>query len=157
MKLRKEKQQRSNLEKTLKNIESSLNINSSFEIKEEYIKAKNELDKYYENETNGQIVRSRLQWVEDGERSTKYFLNLEKENKNKSTVHTLLINGSENSNPSDIMKHLKQSFVKKYKRVSKLSMKNNKTPGNDGLSKEFYVTFFPELGQLLLDYYYYKL
>ena len=40
MKLRKEKQQRSNLEKTLKNIESSLNINSSFEIKDEYIKAK---------------------------------------------------------------------------------------------------------------------
>ena len=190
MKLRKEKQQRSNLEKTLKNIESSLNKNSSFEMKEEYIKAKNELDKYYENDTNGQIVRSRLQWVEDGERSTKYFLNLEKENKKKSTVRTLLINGIENSNPSDIMKHLKQSFVKKFKRVSKLSeeecdsflekipnkklneddallcdgnitldelhkallsMKNNKTPGNDGLSKEFYVTFFPELGQLLLD------
>ena len=30
-------------------------------------------------------------------------------------------------------------------------MKNNKTPGNDRLSKEFYVTFFLELGQLLLD------
>ena len=29
-------------------------------------------------------------------------------------------------------------------------MKNGKTPGNDGLSKEFYVCFFGELGMLLL-------
>ena len=31
-----------------------------------------------------------------------------------------------------------------------ISMKNRKTPGNDGLSKEFYVCFFGELGMLLL-------
>ena len=29
-------------------------------------------------------------------------------------------------------------------------MKNGKTPGNDGLMKEFYVCFFGELGMLLL-------
>ena len=29
-------------------------------------------------------------------------------------------------------------------------MKNGKTPGNDGLTKEFYVCFFGELGMLLL-------
>ena len=28
-------------------------------------------------------------------------------------------------------------------------MKNGKTPGNDGLTKEFYVCFFGELGMLL--------
>ena len=31
------------------------------------------------------------------------------------------------------------------------SMKNGKTPGNDGLTKEFYVCFFEELGSLLLN------
>ena len=31
-----------------------------------------------------------------------------------------------------------------------ISMKNGKTPGNDGLTKEFYVCFFGELGMLLL-------
>ena len=31
-----------------------------------------------------------------------------------------------------------------------ISMKNGKTPGNDGLTKEFYVYFFGELGMLLL-------
>ena len=30
------------------------------------------------------------------------------------------------------------------------SMKNGKSPGNDGFTKEFYVAFFGELGQLLL-------
>ena len=29
-------------------------------------------------------------------------------------------------------------------------MKSGKTPGNDGLTKEFYVRFFGELGMLLL-------
>ena len=29
-------------------------------------------------------------------------------------------------------------------------MKNGKTPGNDGLTKEFYVCFFEEMGSLLL-------
>ena len=31
-------------------------------------------------------------------------------------------------------------------------MKNGKTPGNDGLTKEFYACFFGELGMLLLSY-----
>ena len=31
------------------------------------------------------------------------------------------------------------------------AMQNNKTPGNDGLTKEFYVCFFNELGKLLVE------
>ena len=31
------------------------------------------------------------------------------------------------------------------------SMGNNKSPGNDGLSKEFYVCFFQEIHSYLLD------
>ena len=29
-------------------------------------------------------------------------------------------------------------------------MKNVKTPGNDGLTKEFYLAFFDELGRLMV-------
>ena len=31
------------------------------------------------------------------------------------------------------------------------AMQNNKTPGNDGLTKEFYLCFFNELGKLLVE------
>ena len=32
------------------------------------------------------------------------------------------------------------------------SMGNNKSPGNDGFSKEFYVCFFQEIHSYLLDH-----
>ena len=42
--------------------------------------AKEILESYYEEKTRGVIIRARAQWHEHGERSTKYFLNLEKRN-----------------------------------------------------------------------------
>ena len=44
---------------------------------------KEEIDKIIEEETRGSIIRSRARWYEEGEKSTKYFLNLEKRNFNK--------------------------------------------------------------------------
>ena len=38
------------------------------------------MELFYEVITNGIIVRARARWYEHGERSTKYFLNLEKRN-----------------------------------------------------------------------------
>ena len=47
---------------------------------------------------------------------------------------------------------LKQSVAYKKKRVTEKelfialqSMENNKSPGNDGLTKEFYITFWNEI------------
>jgi len=41
---------------------------------------KEKLESFYEEKTNGIIVRARARWHVHGERSTKYFLNLEKRN-----------------------------------------------------------------------------
>ena len=41
------------------------------------------LDLYALHEIEGAQVRSRLKWIEEGERNTKYFLGLEKSNFNK--------------------------------------------------------------------------
>ena len=52
--------------------------------------AKEILESYYEEKTRGVIIRARAQWHEHGERSTKYFLNLEKRNhvkKHKKTAN----------------------------------------------------------------------
>ena len=38
----------------------------------------NELENLVQNQTKGAKVRSRARWAENGEKNTKYFLNLEK-------------------------------------------------------------------------------
>ena len=48
-------------------------------------------NKYYQTVATGAQIRARVKWVEEGEKNTKYFLNLEKKrqtNKNISTIHT---------------------------------------------------------------------
>ena len=52
---------------------SDINISKLNETKEK-------LELLYEEKTKGVIVRARARWHEHGERSTKYFLNLEKRN-----------------------------------------------------------------------------
>ena len=42
--------------------------------------AKERLEPFYEEKVKGIIIRARARWHEHGERSTKYFLNLEKRN-----------------------------------------------------------------------------
>ena len=135
----------------------------------------------YDKIAKGTIVRSKVQFYEEGEKCTKYFLNLEKSNKIKSTVRKLRIENEDITDPSKIMKHIKTYYETKYSRrcncteiecstflnnvklpcisedqallcdksisssevLSALKcMKNGKSPGNDGLPKEFYVKFF---------------
>ena len=49
--------------------------------------AKTEYEKEYDYIVRGSIIRSRATWFEQGERNSKYFLNLEKRNKKKK-LHT---------------------------------------------------------------------
>ena len=44
------------------------------------------MGKYYKKTPNGIILRSKAAWVEDGEKNTKYFINLEKRNHNKKYI-----------------------------------------------------------------------
>ena len=47
---------------------------------------KQELESYYQIKTEGHIIRSRANWVENGERNTNYFINLEKRNQKLKNV-----------------------------------------------------------------------
>ena len=54
-----------------------------------------ELESIKSNKLKGQLVRSRLQWLEDGEKPSKYFLNLEKKNFIEKTIRKVRLNNGE--------------------------------------------------------------
>ena len=64
-----------NLEKKLKLLKRKLNCN---EAKDEYSVCKENLNVIYDEIANGIKIRSRCNWYEFGEKSNKFFLNLEK-------------------------------------------------------------------------------
>ena len=153
---------------------------------------KSEYDLQYAYLAQGAIIRSRARWYEQGEKSNKYFLNLESSRGKKSTIRKIFREDkSLTTNPKIIMDELKgfysnlyqanssrgnvslaDSFLKnvpvpKLSEVQKgkcetnlsvsecfntlKSLKKKKTPGNDGLTVEFYLTFWPILGKHLVN------
>ena len=122
---------------------------------------------------------------EQGEKSTKFFLNLEKQRGNQNRIRKLIVNEKEINNETEILNQIKLFYETLFQKPSlkystddinhflnivnipKLSadqvilcdieltekdlydsmksMKNDKSPGNDGLTKEFYVTFWDDI------------
>ena len=167
------------LENRLAELENIITTNSSEEVITVYNNCKSDLEALYNYITEGITMRSKSNSYEFGEKSSKYFLNLEKRSKAKSHVRTIIMeNNSEISEPQAILLHIKEFYSTLYKRhstkgeaecleylntlkIPKLSdveresceglltkkecwdalqrMKNDKSPGSDGLTKEFYV------------------
>ena len=71
---KEERARRLKLENTLKFLENNLTDNLK---KQQYEVLKCELDEIYDKIAEGVIVRSRCQQYEEGEKSNKFFLNLE--------------------------------------------------------------------------------
>ena len=76
---------------------------------------KEKLELFYEEKTNGIIVRARARWYEHGERSTKYFLNLEKRNHVKKHIKKLVISGAITTDPYQILSEQKNWYYNLYK------------------------------------------
>lgn len=64
--------------------------------------------------TKGVIVRARARWHEHGEKSNKYFLNLEKRNHVKKLTRKLLINNIITTDPLKILKEQECFYNKLY-------------------------------------------
>ena len=108
LKISKEKAKQRNtkrigLESRIKELESSISTKSDSALINEYNECKQELEILYDYITQGIILRSRTTWYEHGEKSTKYFLNLEKRNKAKTHVRKILLqNNLETTEPKAI-------------------------------------------------------
>ena len=99
----------------------NVSSHSGAEILHEYSKAKTELVKVYNHIAEDIILRSRAQWYEEGEKSTSYFLRLEKRNKSKSHIRKHIIDyNSDNEVVDDtlFLQELKKFYYNLYSRRS---------------------------------------
>ena len=150
---------------------------------------KSQLETYRLKVNDGIIMRSRIKWMELGERSSKYFLNLEKQNKvNKEIRQLSTENGDVISGQDGISNEIFKFYSNLYKAkdteevdidtllnypdIPKLtpelstllegplsesevclmlkSMKNNKSPGQDGFTVEFFRFFWQYLKTFII-------
>ena len=184
---RDQRRKKNSLEAKLITLENDLNTSKCLQ---DYNECKRELDEIYEKIAEGIRVRSRCQWYEEGEKSTKFFLNLEKFHGRQGKIRKIIIDDHEITDSTRIRKHLKTFYESLFKKTvfktsleydnflenidipilgiedktlcereltksdfleALLSMQNNKTPGNDGLSKEFYVYFWNEIKEYFVN------
>ena len=85
---KEKRQQRTNLENQLKILEKCLDKDDNL-IK--YNAIKNELDAIYDHITEGIRIRSKCEWYEHSQKSTKLFLNLEKQRGAQNTIKNFIL------------------------------------------------------------------
>ena len=113
------KPQHISLEKRAAELERLITSNSNDQLLKEYSSCKLEVESLYEYITSGIILQSKTNWYEHGEKSSKYFLNLEKRNKAKSHLHKLMTSSdTETHDPVVVMSHIRSFYSSLYKRHS---------------------------------------
>ena len=129
-------------------------------------------------------------WYEKGEKSSRYFLTLEKGQKSKSSIRKLNVDGVEVEEQKQVLQSIHTYYRNLFKRTSNLtirqckafisdlnlpiltselsdlcegplhssecyqgliSMPSNRMPGNDGITKEFYVVFYQFIDKYFID------
>ena len=89
IRLRRDAKKSKGLKKFISNYENTAVQNPSAAT-EEYTVAKQRFEEINDEKAVGSILRSRCAWYEDGEKSSKFFLNCEKNNAVKSSIRTII-------------------------------------------------------------------
>ena len=97
------------LENKLKKLENNTNYIENLE----YIDCRNKLDKIYEQKINGIRIRSKCDWYEYGEKSSKFFLNLEKTRATQSTIRNITKDKKDLNVIKEFIKNF-STFLKAY-------------------------------------------
>ena len=193
-KAKQDKNYETELTKKLNHLEQNLKSDNK-ESYTTYLQCKEEWESLIRKKNNGIIFRSKARWVEDGEKNTKYFLNLEKRNCNNKCIRKLITKedkeltslediieeevlfyktlytttgmnsvGSQEKflknnipklNESDRLKCDKMLSLEECTKALKL-LPNNKSPGSDGFTTNFYKFFWIDLKELLFDSFQYS-
>ena len=87
----------------------------------EYVSCKGKLDQFYKGKANGIRIRSKCNWYEYGEKSTKFFLNLEKTGAHQNKIRNILINGKEITDQKEVNNELFGFYNNLFKNDQKSS------------------------------------
>jgi hypothetical protein len=105
----KAKETRETIKQTVLQVEKrekELNKNPTEEILEKYNEGKKQIENYNNVKASSAQLRSKSDWVEQGERNTKFFLNLEKRNYRMKCITKLTTEeDKEISEPETILKY----------------------------------------------------
>ena len=78
---------------------------------QEYERIRTELRRIYEKRADGAILHSKIRWIENGEKPTKYFFNMERRNYNKKTITELTVAEELTiSNDEDILEEIRRFY-----------------------------------------------
>ena len=184
------------LKEKLQAFEQKLSENSNINDIEycEYTRIKSDWESHILRKNNGIILRSKAKWVEEGEKNTKYFLNLEKRNYNSKCIKTLINKeGKEITDMEKILEEQKLFYENLYttkigddqecrdatksfsinnqtpilletdkidceksitleecSKALKL-LPNNKSPGSDGFTTNFYKFFWKDIKDFVFE------
>ena len=83
--------------------------------RKEYEHLKTELRHIYEKRAEGAIFRSKVRWIQEGEKPTKYFFNMERKNFNRKIISELIVaDGGLTVNENQIMDEIKLFYENLY-------------------------------------------
>ena len=136
----------------IRKIEKSLNFELSRESgdnEEKITQLKAELNREIEIKTKGAIFRSKIRYFEEGEKSTKYFLNLEKRNYNKKVINKLKVGESIITDPTEILAEEARFYSNLY--TSKIKQEINHSVENRFFSLESNIPKLSEENSLLCE------
>ena len=168
-------------EKQLEDLKSSTDDGDI--IKGKILELENLIKKYYTQKAEAAKIRSRIKWAEEGERSTRYFFELEKkqgenkmwnrikntESKYKYDIDSIIdeqikfysklftTEGWDENSANKLTQHIESKLnvdeketleldvsIDEIKNVLKI-LKPNKSPGEDGIISEFYITHWEQI------------
>ena len=113
---KEKRQQRTNLENQLKILEKCLDKDDNLS---KYNAIKNELDAIYDHITEGIRIRSKCEWYEHSQKSTKFFLNLEKQRGAQNTIKKLIVDDKEIIDQTHILEYIREFYETLFKNANK--------------------------------------
>ena len=107
------KQQKIDLEQKLKNLENNLTSEQNRKLYNHY---KNKLETIYDHIADGIEIRTKCEWYEHGQKSTKFFLKLQKKRGVQNRIRKFIVEEKEMADHKEISKSIKAFYKTLFKR-----------------------------------------